>query len=146
METTKNKSSILLSIFKRKGGEGIFTKIISDDNKIDFSNQIILLDLNEKALIIFKENELNWLAITNKRIVGEQNGIKISITFTEILRVNIAIQEEFKDKVTNKEYFNLLKVNDKKNNYILKIEKGAPFQGFYQVLHYIATNNQNSGI
>ncbi len=40
MNDTENKSSIWLSIFKRKGGEGLFTRIITDQNRSCFLDQL----------------------------------------------------------------------------------------------------------
>lgn len=73
MEHATGKASILLSIFKRKGGEGVLTKIITDENKADYLQQLMLLD---------------------------QNG----------------------------------------NRYLVSVEKGEPYNGIYQMLHYITSN------
>lgn len=44
----------------------------------------------------------------------------------------------------NKEDFTELSLRDQKGNkYIIKIEKGKPYQGVYQVLHHIASKNQS---
>lgn len=144
MEYIKNKSSILLSIFKRQGGEGILTKIIRDDNKLNFLNQIGLLNADEQPLLCFKQDELNWLLITNNRIVEEKEGvIRLAIPYSELVEVSLAMQEEFKDRVMNKEDFTRLILQDSTGRkYTIKSEKGKPYQGIYQILHHIASNNQ----
>lgn len=60
---------MLLSIFKQKGWEGAVTKIINDDNKLNFLNQIALLEAQEQPLLCFKQDELNWLLITSNLIL-----------------------------------------------------------------------------
>jgi hypothetical protein len=143
MEEIRNKSSVLLSIFRRKGGEGALTKIIDDNNKTEFINQIALLEGEEIPLICFKQDELNWLLISNRRISGKKEGLKLSILFTELVEVNIAMHEEFKDRITNKENFTRLALKDRSGRkYIIKCEKGEPYRGVYQVLYYIASNNK----
>lgn len=143
MEETKNKSSLLLSIFKRKGGEGALTKIISDDNKLNFLNQIAFLKTEEQPLLCFKQDELNWLLITNNRIVEEKGGVRLVIPYSELVEVSLAMQEEFKDRVMNKEDFTRLILKDSTGRkYIVKSEKGKPYEGIYQILHHIASSNK----
>lgn len=142
MESEKSKS-ILLSIFKRKGGEGVMTKIISDDNEQNYSNQISLLKTDEQPIICFKQDESNWLLITNSRIIEEKEGERLIIPYSELIEVGFAIQEEFKDRITNKRDFTLLALKDSSDKrYILRMEKGEPFQGIYQILHHIISTNR----
>jgi hypothetical protein len=143
MEITKNKSSVLLSIFKRKGGEGVATKIISDDNKQNFLKQITSLEEKDKPLICFKQDDSNWLLLTNIEIIEMKDELRLVIPYSELIEVSLAIQEEFKDKVKNKEHFTRLVLKDNSNKkYVIKIEKGDPFQGIYQMLHHIVSNNK----
>lgn len=143
MEKNINMSSILLSIFKRKGGEGAMTKIINEDNKLNFINQIALLKAEEQPLLCFKQDELNWLLITNNRIIEEKEGIRLFIPYSELVEVKLAMQEEFKDRVTYKENFTRLLLKDNTGRkYIVKCEKGEPYQGIYQLLYYIVSNKK----
>jgi hypothetical protein len=143
MESTKYKPSILLSIFKRKGGEGVMTNIISDENKRNYLSQIYALETEELPLLCFKQDELNWLLLTNNRVIEEIEGVKFVMPYSELIEVSLAIQEEFKDNVVNKEDFTRLILKDNfDNRHIIRTEKGKPFQGVYQILHHIATNNK----
>ena len=65
---SKDKSSVYLSIFKRKGAEGDYTKIINDENKNQYSDLISRLVENENPLIVYFKNILNWFLLTNNRI------------------------------------------------------------------------------
>lgn len=98
MENISNKSAVLLSIFKRKGDEEDFTKIITNENNANYLNQLELLDKDEKAWLCFKKDDLNWLLLTNKRILEECEGLRISIPFSDLIETSLAIQEEFKKK------------------------------------------------
>ena len=144
MEDISNKSAVLLSIFKRKGGEGDFTKIITTENNANYINQLELLDKDEKAWLCFKKDDLNWLLLTNKRILEEHESVKISISFSDLIETSIAIQEEFSKKIINKEDSTQLSLRDRRGDrYVIKVEKGKPYEGVYQVLHHIASKNQN---
>lgn len=139
-----NKSSIYISTFKRKGGEGLKTKIITDVNRKQYENLFTGLEDNEQPLIIYFENMQNWFLLTSVRILFSNEGIDFSFNLSDIIGVTPAIQEEFKNKITNKEEFTRLKIKTKNNNYfICKLESGLPYQGFYQILHFIMINNLN---
>lgn len=143
MKDVKDKSSVILSIFRRKGGEGVHTKIIDNENKSFFLNQIALLTGNENALLCFKQDDSNWLLVTSARIVQERDGVRLSIPYSELLEVNLALQEEFENGVRSKCDFTQLALKcSNGNKYIIRLEKGEPYQGIYQFLHYLASHNK----
>lgn len=134
----KYKSSILLSIFRSKGGEGALTKIINSNNKFNYS----VLE-EEHALILYDQGEESWLLLTNNRILEKKEKRLLSIYYCNLLTVRPAIEYEFRMGVMNKEEFIYLYVeNYKYNGYILKVEQGQPYQGVYQLLHYIISVNK----
>lgn len=139
---SKDNSSILISIFKRKGGEGECTKILNDSNSENYKQLLIELETNEKELILHYKNKLNWLLLTNKHIWFCKSGLKSKIMNEDIMNVSPALKEEFKDKIMSKNKFTRLNLTDKYlKNHILILEKGQPYEGVYQVLHFLATKN-----
>jgi hypothetical protein len=57
---------------------------------------------------------------------------------SNLKKVGIAIQEEFRNRIADKNKFTNLLLTDKNDtNYLVKIEERKPFQGIYQVLHFI---------
>ncbi|SKD09936.1 hypothetical protein SAMN05660461_5834 [Chitinophaga ginsengisegetis] len=139
MGNKKFKPSTLLAIFRRKGGEGAMTKIISDDNKSDFLHQVSFLREGEQPLVCFKQDELNWLLITSDRIIEMGQGVSLFIPYSELVEVRIALHEEFKDSVMSKTDFTRLLLKDNSGrNYVIESEKGEPYKGIYQMLHFIA--------
>lgn len=135
----KDKSSIIISLFKRKGGEGFFTKIINKDNEIKYNYLYEnLLLKEEKGLIIYAQGEREWLLLTNFGIHFNKKDVNTFILYSEIKEVKLPIEIEYSRGIVNKdEYTDLLLLDIKGNEYILKIEKGKPFWGVFQVLHYI---------
>ncbi len=137
-----NKSSIYISIFKRKGGEGLKTKIINDSNKKQYENLFLGLEKNETPLIVFFENMQNWFLLTDLRILFCNEGVSSNLINTDIIEVQPALQEEFRDKIIDKEKFTRLKLKTKNNEFFTcKIEQGSSYNGLYQTLHFIMTNN-----
>ncbi len=141
MENIKFKPSVLLAVFRRKGGEGAMTRIISDANKSNFLHQVSFLQEEEHPLICFKQDELNWLLITSRRIIEVKDGVSMFIPYSQLVEVRIALQEEFKGSAANKTDFTHLVLKDNRGrNYIIKSEKGEPYKGIYQMLHFIASD------
>lgn len=142
---TTDKSSIYISIFKRKGGEGINTNIVNETNEKDYGNLFSKLEENEKPLLVYFINKLNWFLLTNNRILMSDEGIFSLLYLADIIEVVPALQEEIRDRITDKQKFTRLKIKTRNNEYfICKLEQGQPYEGFYQVLHFIANNNKNS--
>ncbi|WP_197429563.1 hypothetical protein [Myroides odoratus] len=142
MKNIKYKPSVLVSLFIRKGGEGLFTKILSTNESLALS-LVKLLKEDEKALILFKQHEVNLLLITDSRLIMNRGTALVAIEFFDIIEVRIALEEEFKERILKKEEFTRLLVKVKSGiDYIIQVEKGKPFQGLYQVLSYISTVNR----
>ena len=137
MGKSELKSSILLSIFRRKGGEGHFTKII-DSGEIQGQE--------EQPLLSFRQDDSNWTTITNTRVFGENEGVKLSIPFVDLVDVLPAFKQEFKDRITNMNDFTRLALSIRNGDTcIIKVEKGAPYQGFLQVLHFAVSKSRIDG-
>lgn len=149
MDQNHISPSILFSIFKRQGGEGNLTKIINEENRADYFDQLLYLEQDESAIICYRKDEMNWLLLTTRRIINKFGKSDIIIPYLELAHVGIAIQEEFKDNIKNKDEFSRIEVKDingKKT--ILQLERGKPFQGIYQILHHLKnkTFSQNKKI
>lgn len=136
----KDLSSIIISIFKRKGGEGKYTKIINEQNEEEYFDLLKIKDKDEKILICYKENK-DFVLITNKRLITNN----YMVDYFNIEDVIIAMQEEFKSNILNKKKFTRLKLQDfDGKNYILKLEEGKPYNGIYQILEFISLRNREN--
>lgn len=135
---TLDKSSIITAIFKRKGGESEFTKIINEENKSRYIDVFQYLNADENPLIVFFKTDFRWILLTNKRILNRQENINFEIYYEDLQEINLAMLDEFKKAIKDKTKFTMIKIKDKTNReYILNVEEGKPFQGFYQVLHFL---------
>ncbi|TYR30778.1 hypothetical protein FXV77_21855 [Sphingobacterium phlebotomi] len=139
-----DKLSTYISIFKRKGGEGLYTKIIKESNERDYSSLFSQLEEKEKPLLIYFINLLNWFMLTNNRILMSEEGKSIFLYLTDITEVRPALQEEMNEGIVDKRKFTKLKIKIKNGkSFVSKLEEGQPYQGIYQVLHFIANNNNS---
>lgn len=135
------KPSILVSLFKRKGGEGQYTRIVSENN---LPESLVLSDFgsDEIGLIICYKNDSDWFLLSNKRIRSNHEGDTTDLNIQDLREVTLAMQEEFKDGIRNKNDFSRLRITDKNgNSNLLYLEKGQPYEGLYQVLHFLASKN-----
>ncbi|MDR2274874.1 MAG: hypothetical protein LBF27_28455 [Sphingobacterium sp.] len=140
-----DKSSIYISIFKRKGGEGLNTKIIKEANNKDYDSLFTRLEENEKPLLVYFLNLLNWFLLTNNRLLMSIDGQSKFLYLADIIEVRPALQEEMNDRIIDKQKFTRLKIKMKDGEcFICKLEQGQPYEGIYQVLHFIATSNISS--
>lgn len=132
------KPSILISIFKRKGGEGRHTKIIYQKEQWE-KQGLPNLEGEEFGIILYYQSETVWFLLSNKKIRSNHEGIKIELNLENLKEVNLAMLEEFKAGIRKKTEYTRLKVTDKADkNYLLHLEKGLPYQGLFQVLHFLA--------
>jgi hypothetical protein len=142
---TEDKSSIYLSIFKRKGEEGTNTKVITKTNRGQFANLLYKLDNGEIALLVYYQDALNWFLLTNNRVLMLNEGLSTTLNIFDIVEVHPALEEELKDRVFSKGNFTRLRIKTKDGESVIgKIEKGRPYEGIYQVLHFIMSSNVSS--
>lgn len=132
------KPSVLLAIFRRKGAEGTKTRIIHEDNKFFYPHQMSFLLDEEQPLVCFREDDANWVLITGDRVIASTKGNILSLPYTELTRVNLALQEEHKDNKTPVNFTRLILTMRNGESHIITVEKGKPYQGIFQLLHFAA--------
>lgn len=129
-------SNIILSVFKRKGGEGGKTKIITNENidqyKYLYEKKLIE---NETGLIIYYYSNDNWILYSNKRIIVLKSRDFFSIYYSEIapLGSEKLINAKQQDGKYPLVIYHLKDKNGK--NYVIDIESGEPFNGIIQILY-----------
>ena len=116
-------SSIIVSVFKRKGGEGEFTKVVTSNS--DYSVINAHLHTDEKGLIIDYRNDLDFTLLTNKRIIAvRQNGVTI-VSYAHLEKVVFPMVAEYNEGVKNKFDYTKIQLIDADNKeYIIAVEKG----------------------
>jgi hypothetical protein len=128
--------SVLLSIFKRKGGEGLRTKVITEENKHLYDSTLQHLGNEEKAVIVYQNNEHDWILLTDQRLVVSSAGHLSSLPFSDITAIHPTYAppaREFGEKIQATRLKLFLEGGQ---SLILNVEDGAPFQGWFHVLDY----------
>ena len=129
-------SSVLKALFKRKGGEGQYTRVVTTPSAFDGLN-IADFRAGEEALIRYYKSELLWCLLSNRRLRANNHGEPINLGLDEIAAVGIDIKAEYLTGSKNKKDFSLLSVVDIKHaNHTLAFESGPPFYGIYNALGF----------
>ncbi len=117
----------------------MFTKIITSSNKFQYVDLLQYLEKDETPLIAYRYN-LDWTLLTDKRILTMFNG-SINIILNENLQAaDMSLRDEFANGVKNKLDFTKIRLKDiNDTELIITVEKGLPYSGLLQVLHFIAT-------
>lgn len=83
----EKKPNVILKIFNKNGGENEFVKKITEDNEDNYSAHLKGLPADEKGLIIFKEDDDNWVLITKRRIRAASKGEGYEIFLQDLEKV-----------------------------------------------------------
>lgn len=137
------KKNILESIFNRKGGEGIKTRLIKNDNsllaRIDYN-----IKENENPFLLYFIDSEYWMLFTDNKIIFNKSKQLLELEYNKLINVKPALSEEIKSGVTKSDDFTkLLMTFDDKSSLIIDTEKGLPYKGIYQMLHYISSMNSD---
>lgn len=132
----KVSASVLASIFKRKGGEGPRTKLLTDENRHLYEATLRHLSEDEKGIIVYWDNEQNWILLSDQRLLVRSAGHLSSLPFSIITAIHPTYAppaHEYGEKIqaTRLKLFLL-----GGQSLILNLEDGHPFQGWFHVINY----------
>ncbi|UPK69132.1 hypothetical protein [Chitinophaga filiformis] len=135
----KDRSSVMVAIFKRKGGEGVLTKIVTEENSILYTGILKRLKEGEKGIIVYFNNEQEWSLLTNRRVIAKPGAesVPYEILFDNLVNVEPAFLLERAEGIAPGRFSRLILTDKTGEKYILKSESGDPVQGMFQVLWFL---------
>ncbi|SHL98345.1 hypothetical protein [Mucilaginibacter sp. OK098] len=135
MAVTLKKIPIVLKKFGGSESQGVYTKIITDENKHEYEELQHFLEGDEIPLIVCRFNASDWTMLTTKRILSmNSEGLRI-MNLAELVYSNIDMPGEVAHGAKGWADFSKIILRDVNNKtFTLTIEKGYPFGGFLQVL------------
>lgn len=140
----KYNSTILTSIFIRKGGEGSFTKIISENNNLEYKNLFSDYIKDEIPIIIQYTNANYWFMLSNYRIILAENNAISDICLDTITKISAPVFKEAMIGTKSVNEFSLIELETKEQQkYLLKTEGGRPYTGLFHILQFIQNKNYN---
>jgi hypothetical protein len=133
--------NILASIFKRKGGEGEYTKLFENfsTNKQQKLLQKVLLESGEEAILAHIGDDENWCLLTTSRFIWSKLGKMQEIGNDQLENAEMDLSLEIKLKISNPKKIRGLKLTTKSGeHFTVEIEPGFPFGGMWNVLKFLA--------
>jgi hypothetical protein len=136
--------STLKSIYSRKGGNGLSTKLFLEfpsEIQEKISSNLLSLNQQEEVIIAFFLDNFYWVALTAQKFIVFKDNTLISIPHTDIKKTEIDMMLSYKSGFKTPAYFLLLTSNGDKHS--IRLEEGIGFLGLYNVVSSIATKNNS---
>ncbi|MBL0317860.1 MAG: hypothetical protein IPP74_00905 [Alphaproteobacteria bacterium] len=137
---------ILCGIFRRKGGNGIYTKIYDELDLLAkelLQKQVQETD-DEKLVIAGIINSSEWQLITTKKIIWGTHGVIKSINFEELIDALVDLPKLMKDNVRLVDNTELVVITKDGQRTILKLEAGKSFSGIWNIIKFIGLRNRRA--
>ena len=147
MKKGESLKKILVSIFKRKGGEGEQTFLfdnLSTDNKDLISNTLSEVGDNEYVVLVYLENVDNHFIITTDRIIEKKDGENLYFSYADLNLASTNMAAEYKLGTRSKKDFKVITLKFNNTEYNLMVESDNPYWGLLNVLRYLAFNYPKS--
>jgi len=124
--------------FERHGGEGEFTKIITDDNKDNYEAPLDNMENDEIPLVICKLNDRHWTLITSERVLIMDDGGYTFMYNADICKADWVEFDLTKYRLLKSEHTRINLIDRHTNEHMLIVEKGRAFFALLNGLMYIA--------
>lgn len=135
----------LSSVFRRRGRDGLYTRLFDD---LDIHQQNLLrqqlqLDYEEVPIIGSVESQDKWLLITTRRIVW-RSGDKTQSLQVEAVRDVVADFRRLVATGRTKEQMKELQIlATNGEQYTIEVEAGAPLMGVWNALKNLGARNRH---
>lgn len=144
-ETIKLKRR-LVSVFKRKGRDGLHTRLFEnlDSWQRDFLSASASLEEGELPVIGGVESPENWFLITTQKVVWKQKGQMRSIPVAQISQGSMDFNSLLLTGRTKLETQELQIETLDDERYSIEIEQGSPLIGVWNALKYLGFRNRKN--
>lgn len=138
MAVTTKRIPLVLKYFGGSDSEGIYTKIITEENKLNYLDLINHLEDDEIPLIVCKFNASNWTLVTTKRILSmNEDGLR-TMNHSDLIYSNIDRKGEIAAGARSLADFSKIILKDVNHQtFTLDLEKGYPMGGILNALTFI---------
>lgn len=143
MNEAEKLKSTLSSVFRRKGANGLHTRIFDD---LDPAQQHSLLEkvrlnLDELAVIGSAESNKTWFLLTTQRIVWHLKGRDETLSVHDIYHVKADFPKMVATGTDKGELRELQIETVNHSNLPVEVEAGAPLAGVWNALLNLAARN-----
>lgn len=134
------------SIFRRKGGDGAYTRLFDclPQSQIEILTSALALEQDELGVIGSVRDSFNWFALTTERIVWLTDGTRSEVQCKDI-RDAIVDFQDLKGNYSGKlglKYITIITFASGEHR--LELESGLPLSGVWNILKNIGRRNRTS--
>jgi hypothetical protein len=147
MKESESLKATLSAVFKRKGRNGLYTRLFEDLEPVQQDVLLKNVQLNEGELPVIGsvESQDKWLMITTKRIVWSQAGKTQALTVQDI-RDAVADLHALKTNGRTKLQMRELQIQTMSHaQHTIEVEEGAPLSGVWNALKNLGARNRRKG-
>lgn len=143
--SAENLKNTWESIFRRKGGDGVYTRLVDSMNPGQRSTLLGAIKLRETELPVIGSlrGPNNWLVLTTERLVWTAAGERHEID-AENIRDAAADFKQLENSQSKLEMRALQVTTLEGDKYTIELEPGQPLSGTWNVLKNLGTRNRHT--
>jgi hypothetical protein len=146
LTAAESRKNVMASIFRRKGRDGIYTRLFDNLDPVQHSTLLDQIQLNETEVPVIGsvEGPGNWLVLTTERLVWSIDGKREEVAANIICDATADFRQLQRSKRSKLEMRQLQILTMTGVEYSIELEPGAPLIGVWHVLKNLGTRNRNA--
>jgi hypothetical protein len=142
----QDRKEVWSLIFKRKGGDGVYTRLFDE---IDSARRAKLLSLarlpdDEIPVVASFADTNSWLLLTTERLIWSSTGARQELALTIVREVRPDFEALRRSKIPKTDMKDLQIRTFQNEELIIELEPGAPLFGVWNILNNVAHRNRNA--
>jgi len=134
-----------VSIFRRKGGDGTYTRLFDNLDATQRSTLFAVLKLRESELPVIGsvQDSGNWLVLTTERLVWSIRGERREVAANTVRDATADLKQlQRSDSKLEMRQLQVVTMGD--GEYPIELEPGAPLSGVWNVLKNLGARNRSA--
>jgi len=143
---TKSLKDTWVSIFRRKGGDGAYTRLFDNLDQPRRSVLLAKLKLHRSELPVIGsiQDSGNWLVLTTERLVWSIGGERRELAADVIRDATADLKQLQRSERSKLEMRQLQVATIRDGEYSIELEAGAPLSGIWNVLKNLGARNRSA--
>jgi len=134
------------SIFRRKGGDGTYTRLFDNLDRSQRSTLLAEITLRESELPVIGsiQDSSNWLVLTTERLAWSIGGEHREIAAGAVLDATADLEQLQRGDLSKLGMRQLQLVTMGGGQYLIELEPGGPLSGTWNVLKNLGARNRSA--
>jgi hypothetical protein len=146
INSAENLKNTWESIFQRKGGDGVYTRLVDNMDAGQRSTLLTAIKLRTTELPVIGSlrGPNNWLILTTERLVWTVAGDRHEIDVQAVRDASMDLKQ-LENSQSKLEARTLRVATLEGDEYTIEVEPGQPLSGTWNVLKNLGTRNRHAG-